>query len=178
MFRTLLTPLRLRFDSSPRSAVTQNIVTPIVAEEDELENPEDFARDVLVELMRNSVEKLKMSQDTHSRMETLVEIQRIMLQDSLSATKDVFREMDGFVGLMSVLSAAHEGSENADEAQLGEIIECSRLAFMITSEAMTDHPDNTQYFKVRCPPGFLALNSQVLDDRFLLPYCRHCYEKP
>ncbi|CAK5278628.1 unnamed protein product [Mycena citricolor] len=159
MFRTLLTPLRLRFDSSPRSAVTQNIVTPIVAEEDELENPEDFARDVLVELMRNSVEKLKMSQDTHSRMETLVEIQRIMLQDSLSATKDVFREMDGFVGLMSVLSAAHEGSENADEAQLGEIIECSRLAFMITSEAMTDHPDNTQYFKTRI--GFESLATAI-----------------
>ncbi|KAJ7856539.1 beach-domain-containing protein [Mycena leptocephala] len=146
MLRTLLTPLRLRFDSSPRSAVTNNATTPSIPDEEELD-PEDFARDVLIELMRISVDKLKLAETTHARMEVLVEIQRIMIQDALGATKDVFREMDGFVGLMSALSTAHERG-TTDEA-ISETIECSRLAFMITSDAITDHQENAQYFKKR-----------------------------
>lgn len=76
----------------------------------------------------------------------LVEIQRIMMQDTVGATKDVFREMDGFVGLMSALSTAHE--RNGTEESVSVAIECSRLAFMITSDAITDHPENAEYFKV------------------------------
>jgi hypothetical protein len=68
MLRTLLTPLRLRFDSSPRSAVTNNATTPSIPDEEELD-PEDFARDVLIELMRISVDKLKLAETTHARME-------------------------------------------------------------------------------------------------------------
>lgn len=70
MLRTLLTPLRLRFDSSPRSAVTNNVTTPSIPDE---EDPEDFARDVLIELMRISVEKLKQAESTPARMEVCVE---------------------------------------------------------------------------------------------------------
>lgn len=72
MFRTLLTPLRLRFDSSPRSAVTNNVTTPSIPDEDELD-PEDFARDVLIELMRISVEKLKQAENTPARIEVCAE---------------------------------------------------------------------------------------------------------
>ncbi|KAJ7130393.1 beach-domain-containing protein [Mycena epipterygia] len=164
MFRTLLTPLRLRFDSSPRSAVTNNVTTPSIPDEEELD-PEDFARDVLIELMRLAVEKLKLAESTHARMEVLVEIQRIMLQDVPGATKDVFREMDGFVGLMSALSTAHE--RGMDEAQASETIECSRLAFMITSEAITDHVENAEYFKKRVGYESLAtaIESLVTDPK-------------
>ncbi|KAJ7151346.1 beach-domain-containing protein [Mycena crocata] len=159
MFRTLLTPLRLRFDSSPRSAVTNPVTTPSIPDEEELD-PEDFARDVLIELMRISVDKLKLAEDTHTRMEVLAEIQRIMLQDAPGATKDVFREMDGFVGLMSALSTAHD--PGLDESQLSETIECSRLAFMITSEAITDHAENAVYFKKRVGYESLATAIQSL----------------
>lgn len=68
MLRTLLTPLRLRFDSSPRSAVTANVTTPSIPDEEELD-PEDFARDVLIELMRIAVDKLKLAETTHDRIE-------------------------------------------------------------------------------------------------------------
>jgi hypothetical protein len=161
MLRTLLTPLRLRFDSSPRSAVTNNVTTPSIPDEEELD-PEDFARDVLIELMRVSVDKLKQADSKRARIDVrtcrfsysptkfaqvLVEIQRIMIQDTPGATKDVFREMDGFVGLLSALSTAHE--RGMDEAQISDTIECSRLAFMITSEAIDDHAENARYFKVR-----------------------------
>ncbi|KAJ7337518.1 beach-domain-containing protein [Mycena albidolilacea] len=158
MFRQLLTPLRLRFDSSPRSAVTHNAATPSVAD-DEID-PEDFARDVLIEIMRVSVDKLKLAEGTHARMEVLVEIQRIMMQDTVGATKDVFREMDGFVGLMSALSTAHE--RNGTEESVSVAIECSRLAFMITSDAITDHPENVEYFKKRVGYDALATAIQAL----------------
>ncbi|KAJ7639738.1 beach-domain-containing protein [Mycena polygramma] len=151
MFRTLLTPLRLRFDSSPRSAVTNPIATPSIPDEEELD-PEDFARDVLIELMRISVDKLKLAETTKERIEVLAEIQRIMTQDALGATKDVFREMDGFVGLMSALSTAEaDGSDDTKE--------CSRLAFVITSDAITDHAENAQYFKTRV--GYQSLATAI-----------------
>ncbi|KAJ7615896.1 beach-domain-containing protein [Roridomyces roridus] len=159
MFRTLLTPLRLRFDSSPRSAVTNQASAPTTAVEEEELDPEDFARDVLIEIMRISVEKLKQAESTPVRIEVLLEIQRIMLQDTPGATKDVFREMDGFMGLMNALSLAHE--QGLDE---GSVIECSRLAFIITSDAMTDHVENAEYFKKRVGYSAVANAIQSLVD--------------
>ncbi|KAJ6454460.1 hypothetical protein C8R47DRAFT_1061121 [Mycena vitilis] len=151
MFRTLLTPLRLRFDSSPRSAVINPVATPSIPDEEELD-PEDFARDVLIELMRISVDRLKLAESTKERIETLAEIQRIMTQDALGATKDVFREMDGFVGLMSALSmASPDGSDDTKE--------CCRLAFVITSDAITEHVENAVYFKTRV--GYPALATAI-----------------
>ncbi|KAJ7075426.1 beach-domain-containing protein [Mycena belliarum] len=157
MLRTLLTPLRLRFDSSPRSAVTTvNVTTPSIPDEEELD-PEDFARDVLIELMRLSLDKLKVAGNTHDRMEVLAEIQRITMQDTPGATKDVFREMDGFLSIMSALAAAYD--RPMDEKQVAETIECSRLAFMITSEAINDHAENAQYFRKRV--GYEALATAI-----------------
>lgn len=66
MLRSLLTPLKARFDVSPLSSPSlQTTHTPV---NDDFA-PEDFARDVLIELMRNSMEKLKSSEDLRSRNE-------------------------------------------------------------------------------------------------------------
>jgi len=74
-----------------------------------------------------------------------------MLQDA--CTKDVFRELDGFVVLMSVLSTiqavASEGLVIEPEEQvLAEGLQSTRLVFMIASEAMHQHSENTEYFNV------------------------------
>jgi hypothetical protein len=66
MLRSLLTPLRARFDVSP-SRPDAAFEPPIPADDEFA--PEDFARDVLVELMRNSVESLKMADNVRSRTE-------------------------------------------------------------------------------------------------------------
>jgi hypothetical protein len=66
MLRSLLTPLRARFDVSPRPDSVA--FEPAPPADDEL-TPEDFARDVLVELMRNSVESLKEADNVRSRTE-------------------------------------------------------------------------------------------------------------
>jgi hypothetical protein len=66
MLRSLLTPLRARFDVSPRpEAASETAGTPL----DHDFMPEDFARDVLVELMRGSVESLKTADHVKSRTE-------------------------------------------------------------------------------------------------------------
>lgn len=66
MLRSFLTPLKARFDVSPLpSPSLQPTHTPT---NDDFA-PEDFARDVLIELMRNSMEKLKSSDDVRSKNE-------------------------------------------------------------------------------------------------------------
>jgi len=65
MFSALLTPLRARFETPHR---LEAATTPAGDNEDAIA-PEDFARDVLIELMRNSVEKLKTTGDVRSKVE-------------------------------------------------------------------------------------------------------------
>ncbi|KAF5339895.1 hypothetical protein D9611_009101 [Ephemerocybe angulata] len=103
MFQTLLSPLKARFDQlSPRSSAGTFLPASDAPSAEDVQSPEDFARDVLVQLMRNSVENLKMADTQVVQGEILSEILRIMQQDAF--TKGVFREMDGFLVLMSVLS--------------------------------------------------------------------------
>ncbi|KAG5335279.1 hypothetical protein C0989_001571 [Termitomyces sp. Mn162] len=109
MFQALLTPLRGRLDlgASPKTTTPPVLVSQV--EENELA-PEDFARDVMIELMRNSVENLKLAEDAKTKIQVLAEIQRILRQDA--ATKDAFREFDGFLIVMSLLSNVQNSSNS------------------------------------------------------------------
>jgi len=64
MLRTLLSPLRTRFDMSPQTPTTS---LPPTVPSDEEQAPEEFARDVITELMRNSMEDLKHAEDTRTK---------------------------------------------------------------------------------------------------------------
>ena len=68
MFSALLTPLRARFETSP---LVEQVTLRVDGNEDDIA-PEDFARDVLIELMRNAVEKLKTTGDTHTQVEVRI----------------------------------------------------------------------------------------------------------
>lgn len=79
-----------------------------------------------------------------------MEIHKIMLEDA--CTKDVFREMDGFVVVMSVLSTiqpAHSWavSESGDPI-VTEVLDATRLVFAILSEALYCHEENITFFEV------------------------------
>ncbi|KAF5370942.1 hypothetical protein D9615_009793 [Tricholomella constricta] len=145
MLRTLLTPLRARFDLSPK---TPTAPLPPTLDEDET-TPEDFARDVIIELMRNSVENLKLAEDTRTKNQVLAEIHRMLLQDA--HTKDVFRELDGFLILMSLLSNIQDRTSSLvvepEEQVLSEVLKGTRLIFTNLSEAMSDHAENAEYFR-------------------------------
>ena len=165
MLQTLLSPLRSRFDLSPKTPTTAAAIR-FPEEQEQTQSPEDFARDVLVELMRSAVENLKRADSERAKCEVrwkfqgvrgavtddlfqvLVEIQRIMLQDEV--TKNVFREMDGFLVLMSVLSTIqdHHRHDTQDDDHTAAI-ETTRLVFVVLAEATTDHPENSDFFRVR-----------------------------
>ena len=84
-------------------------------------------------------------------MQVLVEVHGIMVQDA--CTKDVFREMDGFLVLMSVLSTIQPGHSwsvaEAGDQIVHEVLEAVRLVFAIISEAMDNHKANASFFEVR-----------------------------
>ncbi|KAJ2916640.1 hypothetical protein MD484_g3777, partial [Candolleomyces efflorescens] len=163
MFTNLLSPLKARFDQlSPRTP--SQAFLDVASPQDDVQSPEDFARDVLVQLMRNSVENLKMA-DTQG-----VKGERIMQQDSF--TKDVFREMDGFLVLTSVLSTLQDKSPtvaqpNTPTVQVEghEDIHCARLVFTVLSEALKGNPENEEYFRSRVGYESLkfALKSSLSD---------------
>ena len=144
MFRTLLTPLSSRF-----SATFPN--TPHAVNEEDDVSPEDFARDVLVELMRNSVARLKDAQDAAARLEVLEEILRVAQQ--ATCTKDVFREMDGFLVLINLFTTVDMGEPPAEQ-----VLKQLRLAFAILSAVLKQHAINMDYFRVsRHRDGYLYL---------------------
>lgn len=150
MFRTLLTPLSTRFSSTPFPQTPSG-----QTEDDDESDPEDFARDVLVELMRNSIDRLKDAQDAMSKLEVFTEIHGIIQQNS--SIKDVFRELDGFLLLINALSTLHVG-----QPTLPEILDEIRLVFMIMSEAMKQHPSNSEYFSVSYTDGYHLMHTEML----------------
>jgi len=82
----------------------------------------------------------------------LTEVHRIMLENA--CTKDVFREMDGFLAIINILSTLPMCREESltterEEQALSNTIEVARLVFVIGSEAMIDNEMNSQYFEVR-----------------------------
>ncbi|CAL1710979.1 unnamed protein product [Somion occarium] len=139
MLRSLLSPL---IGPSPSQQ-------SFVIEEQVEATPEDFARDVLVEVMRNSVERLKVAEGLSSRTEELTEIHKIMLEDA--CTKDVFREMDGFLVLMNILSTIQPShswpiAEPGDQI-VTDVLEATRLIFAILDESLYQHELNTTFFE-------------------------------
>jgi hypothetical protein len=75
-----------------------------------------------------------------------------MLEDA--CTKDVFREMDGFLAIINILSTLPMCREESitterEEQALSNTIEVARLVFVIASEAMVDNEANSLYFEVR-----------------------------
>ena len=84
-----------------------------------------------------------------------------MLEDA--CTKEVFREMDGFLALINILSTLPMRREESltterDEQALSNTIEVTRLVFVIASEAMVDNETNSQYFEVRHIIHYLHLH--------------------
>ena len=72
MLRTLFTPLSARF-SLPSPLSPRQQAAEVHSDPDDLD-PEDFARDVLVELMRNSTERLKTADTLSERIEVRLSI--------------------------------------------------------------------------------------------------------
>ncbi|KAI5118373.1 hypothetical protein M0805_008701 [Coniferiporia weirii] len=147
----LVTPLVARFDLSPRPNATFEST-----EDHETAFAENFARDVLIEVMRNSVESLKEAADLKAQIEVMGEIHRIMVEDV--CTKDVFRELDGYLLVVNVLAILHEYLEHGNSG-VTQTEEGERLAFMLLAESLKGHKTNQHYFEKHV--GYEHLNQAL-----------------
>ena len=73
------------------------------------------------------------------------EIHRIMVEDA--CTKDVFRELDGFLLIVNVLAILHDFLDESDSS-VTQTEEGERLAFMLLGESLREHAVNQKYFRV------------------------------
>ncbi|QRV82971.1 beige protein [Ceratobasidium sp. AG-Ba] len=144
MLRSLLTPLRTRFEEAV--ALRNEPQEPVP------ESPEDFERDARIETMRMVVQSINAVEDETARLDLLGEATRLMQVDA--NTKDVFREMDGFLVIMSVLSSSAFSTSDKPLLALDR-------ALQIFSNATLDHPVNLCHFKHNV--GYEALESSVSD---------------
>ncbi|KAJ1300253.1 hypothetical protein OPQ81_005082 [Rhizoctonia solani] len=145
MLKSLLTPLKTRFEEAV-SLRNNEVPVPVP------ESPEDFERDARVETMRMVVQSINAVEDDTARMDLLGEASRLMQIDP--ATKDVFREMDGFLVLMSFLSTSAFSASESPATALD-------LIMQVFSTAMIDHPINQTHFKHNV--GYNALESSASD---------------
>ncbi|KAG9093766.1 hypothetical protein FS749_013788 [Ceratobasidium sp. UAMH 11750] len=144
MLKSLLTPLRTRFEEAV--ALRNEPREPVP------ESPEDFERDARVETMRMVIQSINAVDDDTARIDLLGEAARLMQVDA--NTKDVFREMDGFLVVMSFMSTgAFSPSENPAIAL--------EKALQVFSFATLDHSVNMCHFKHNV--GYEALDSSVSD---------------
>jgi hypothetical protein len=109
-----------------------------------------------------------------------------MQQDSV--TKEIFREMDGFLSLMNVLASLgvqesgalqdDEGFVITQEAGSGapllveptpqtqeDWLECLKLVFIILGEAMEGFDENELYFRVRFARFSFKTHSYISQDQ-------------
>lgn len=74
------------------------------------------------------------------------EIHRVMVEDA--CTKDVFRELDGFLLIVNVLAILHDFLDESDSS-VTQTEEGERLVFMLLAESLKGHSPNQVYLQVR-----------------------------
>jgi heptaprenylglyceryl phosphate synthase len=100
--------------------------------------------------MRSAVENLKRADGERARdgMAVTDDLSQVLVEIMLQvgATNNVFREMDGFLVLMSVLSTIQDHHQTQDDHTAA--IETTRLVFVVLAEATTNHLENSGFFRV------------------------------
>ncbi|KAH7926600.1 beach-domain-containing protein [Leucogyrophana mollusca] len=113
------------------------------------------------ESMRKHVDELKFASDVESRNKSLSLISNTIRQNA--STRDVFRNADGFLVLIHVLSMLPASLENSsvtpDSTPINEIFSCMQDTFLIASEALRDHERNIRFFRESV--GYNALSEAV-----------------
>ncbi|KAH8108308.1 TIP49 C-terminus-domain-containing protein [Phellopilus nigrolimitatus] len=79
-----------------------------------------------------------------AKIEAMGEIRPIIIEDP--CTKDVFRELDGFLLVVNVLAILHAYLEQ-EESGITQTEKGERLAFMLLAEALRGHVSNQHYFE-------------------------------
>ncbi|KAH7912895.1 hypothetical protein BJ138DRAFT_1124827 [Hygrophoropsis aurantiaca] len=139
MFRSILAPLQSHY--APSASILQSSSDSTT---ETLEHQETLTG----ELLRKQVDELKFASDVESRNAVLEQIGNMLQQNAF--TRDVFRESDGFLVLMHVLSTLPAFLEHpcatSDSPTTQRILKCMGLAFFVASEALRGHETNVRFF--------------------------------
>ncbi|KAG9311479.1 hypothetical protein JVU11DRAFT_8594 [Chiua virens] len=146
MLRSLLAPLRNLQEHGHESISNHDAQSNVLVTADGSD---------LANLVGSLVEELKLAEDTHSRTAILSSLLSVVREHS--ATLDAFREADGFLVLLHVLSTLPATSAALSSPQsTQEVFECMQFAFMLASKALERHSVNLSFFEDHV--GYTALS--------------------
>ncbi|KIM59893.1 hypothetical protein SCLCIDRAFT_1217340 [Scleroderma citrinum Foug A] len=136
MLRSLLTPLRNLQDFT-HEAVHQ---AEDAGEAQDLSSPQS-------DQMKASMEELKVAASTVDRIAILQRI--LVMLNEHPRVLDAFRESDGFLVLIHVLSTLPTATSVAltSSWSLQDVLQCMQLAFMVASKALDGHQQNQDFFQ-------------------------------
>ncbi|KAG8921217.1 hypothetical protein FRC00_008974, partial [Tulasnella sp. 408] len=144
----ILSPLRPKFDNGDQAQThgrqsARLLPTPVYTsisgqDYEPNEAPEDFARDAKMELMRRATDDLKSASQDAERFQLLNDVLDIM--NTELGTKDVFREMDGFLVTLNILSSLRPPAT----AQNDDIL---KTLFSVLALSVHDHQENSAAFQ-------------------------------
>ncbi|KIO27820.1 hypothetical protein M407DRAFT_72594 [Tulasnella calospora MUT 4182] len=144
----ILSPLRPKFDNSDQAQThgrqsARLLPTPVYTsisgqDYEPNEAPEDFARDAKMDLMRRATDDLKTASQDAERLQLLTDVLHIM--NTELGTKDVFREMDGFLVTLNILSSLRPPSTSQNHDIL-------KTVFSVLALSVHDHQENRAAFQ-------------------------------
>ncbi|GJJ12773.1 hypothetical protein Clacol_007018 [Clathrus columnatus] len=158
MLKSIFTPLKTKFDQSV-SIFSPTTAPPLPSNHDENNQTDDAQESENVMVLKMCVEEFKVATDSMERIKFLVEIQRVIQADP--SVKDVFREIDGFLVVMSLLSTLQ------DVQDVTVRLDLARNALSVLSDAMLESPRNKAYFNTdfsvvqQTKVGFDALTQSI-----------------
>ena len=86
-------------------------------------------------------------QGSSSHLQLLQRIANLVRE--VPKTKDTFRDSDGFLLLVHVLSTLSTTIGRQGSQQARDIVACIKSVFMLASETLKGHGENLEFFEVR-----------------------------
>jgi hypothetical protein len=86
--------------------------------------------------------------DAHHNILQLLQRIAILIRE-VPETKDTFRDSDGFLSLVHVLSTLSTTIGQAGSQQTRDVVACIKSAFTVASETLKGHEANLWFFEVR-----------------------------
>ncbi|KAF8444038.1 hypothetical protein L210DRAFT_3445126 [Boletus edulis BED1] len=147
MLRSLLAPLRNLQDHGHETGTSNDAQSGALAATTD--------GSALATQIKSLVEVLKLTEDTNLRITILQSLQSLTGEHSW--TLDAFREADGFLVLIHVLSTLPAmPSALSTPHSTQQVLDCMQLSFMLTSKALNHHPIDLTFFEEYV--GYTALS--------------------
>ncbi|KAG2136966.1 uncharacterized protein EDB93DRAFT_1253823 [Suillus bovinus] len=138
MFRSLLAPWQSHEDLAPTLPAI-NITSGGAPD------PSNSGEHVAKQTMRDTIEALKVTEEVVVKT-TLLQRIAILVRD-VPETKDAFRDSDGFILLVHVLSTLSTKIGRRESQSTRDVVACIKSVFTLASETLKGHVVNLEFFE-------------------------------